>query len=378
MHTPRVHPGCAQTGTSHLSSVLRWTLLAFLALAASSASALTTTYTFTGRNDTQRFTATFTVDDQAYYYDLWGYRSYVDSDYPDFAPRAITAGEFTVRRLDNGAIVQQGVVDRTWSRFEVLDNYGSTDWLTFVFNTADGFRAISVYWDWMQDIFSSLTPPTRVASPFPTRIDGWMPEFNSFLQSCVFIVNGDVSPLLDRIAALETRVTSLQAQLATAQQTVATLNQENAELNQLVLSLQIQLSAAHSQIAALRDTIAALQTELAHRDARIADLQTQLAAARTEHSDLRLQLAARDATIAGLRGELATAQSQIAALQGNLAAAQGSLTRLNTAFRATFANPTFVLPGADANAQLSALIDGILGQNRGSQQQLYFQLTGKK
>lgn len=366
------HPwGCAQTGTSHLSSVLRSTLLALLALAASAASAATTTYAFAGCNDTHCITATFTVDDQAFYFDQFGYRVYTDSGFTEFAPRAITAGEFTVRRLSDGAIVEQGTIDRTWSNFYVLDNYGRTDWLTFVFSTANGYMAVNVYWDAMENIFSGLTPPTQVASNFPTRIDGWMPEFRTYLQSCVFVVNGDVSPLFEQIAALDIHVASLQAQLATAQQTVAELNRENTALNQLVLSLQSQLSAADSEIAQLRETIASLQAALATRDARIAELQAQVGA-------LNQALASRDATIAALRTNLAAAQSQIATLQGNVAAAQGSLMRLNTAFRTTFANPPFALPGADVNAQLNALIDGILGMNRGSQQQLYFQLTGKK
>ncbi len=222
---------------------------------------------------------------------------------------------------------------------------------------------------------------------------------NATLNQQVLALQNQLNTANTQLASFQQQLTAANTTIAQRDATIATQTTTIAQLNADKTALQAQLTAASTQLSSLQATLAAreatitdlrtqltaatsriatLQADVASRDAKITDLQSQLAAANTT-------IASRDATITGLRTDLGASSATIAArnatitgLQVNLTAATASLARLEAAFRRTFTNTAFAVPGASLNAQIDALIDGILAANRGSQQQVYFQLTNKK
>jgi uncharacterized membrane protein len=99
------------------------------------------------------------------------------------------------------------------------------------------------------------------------------------------------------------------------------------------------------------------------------------------------QVAAQSATIASLQAALTAANATIADLQNSLGQCQAgggaggpmavSIDAIEASLAAAF-EAGFVLPGNTPQEQLAALAQAIAAMNRGSKQQLYKQLGGKK
>lgn len=133
--------------------------------------------------------------------------------------------------------------------------------------------------------------------------------------------------------------------------------------------------AATTAFIEVVDTPAGLQTQI---DQLTSDLQQSEA----QNAALTSEVQQAQAQIAQLTADVLQGQELITALTNDLLAAQAALAAagqvpadavaaIQSQFRAAFGNPTFVVPGADPAAQLQAIVEAIVGMNRGSQLQLY-------
>lgn len=122
------------------------------------------------------------------------------------------------------------------------------------------------------------------------------------------------------------------------------------------------------QIAALQGSLATLQAALDAATQTIASLEQQV-------FTLQGSLSGANATIASLQSSLAQCQASGGTAVAQMAASLGSI---EADLAAAFGQSDFVLPGGTPQDQLAALAQAIASMNRGSKQQLYRQLGGKK